>query len=55
MMDAFIVRGIASPIQWILDLRAYGMKISFSTTSEGHVDWRNGDVLEYKDIYFSIA
>ena len=39
----------------MLDLRAYGMKISFSTTSEGHVGWRNGDVLEYKDIHFSIA
>ena len=37
MMDSFIVRGTASPMQWILDLRAYGMKIAFSTTSEGHV------------------
>jgi superfamily II DNA or RNA helicase len=55
MMDSFMVRGTASPMQWMLDLRAYGMKISFSTTSEGHVGWRNGDVLEYKDIHFSMA
>lgn len=38
-----------------MDLRAYGIKIAFSTTSEGHVGWRNGDVLAYKDIHFSIA
>jgi hypothetical protein len=55
MMDSFMVRGTASPMQWMLDLRAYGMKIAFSTTSEGHVGWRNGDVLAYKDIHFSMA
>jgi hypothetical protein len=55
MMDAFMVRGTASPMQWMLDLRAYGMKVSFNTTSQGHVGWRNGDVLEYKDIHFSMA
>ena len=55
MMDAFMVRGTASPMQWMLDLRAYGIKVSFNTTSQGHVGWRNGDVLEYKDIHFSIA
>ena len=55
MMDAFMVRGTASPMQWMLDLRAYGMKVSFNTTSQGHVGWRNGDVLQYKDIHFSMA
>ncbi|WP_460611587.1 hypothetical protein, partial [Hymenobacter terrigena] len=29
MMDSFMVRGTASPMQWMLDLRAYGMKIAF--------------------------
>ena len=42
-------------MQWMLDLRAYSMKILFSTTSEGHVSWQNSNVLEYKDIHFSIA
>jgi hypothetical protein len=36
-MDAFIVRGTASPMQWMLDLRAYSIKVSFNTTSQGHV------------------
>ncbi|KAI7592076.1 hypothetical protein KC316_g2508 [Hortaea werneckii] len=55
MKDAFMVRGTASPMQWMLDLRAYCMKVSLNTTSQGHVGWRNGDVLRYKDIHFSMA
>lgn len=55
MTDAFMVRGTAGPMQWILDLRAYGMKVAFNTTAEGHVGWRDGDVLEYKNIHFSMA
>jgi chemotaxis regulatin CheY-phosphate phosphatase CheZ len=39
----------------MLDLRAYGMKVLFNTMSQGYVGWQNGDVLEYKDIHFSMA
>jgi len=42
-------------MQWILDLRAYGMKIDMNTTSEGHIQWRDGDVLAYKQLSFSMA
>ena len=38
MMDGFMVRGCGSPTQWMLDLRSYGMKIAFNTTSAGHVN-----------------
>jgi len=31
------------PMQWMLDLRTYGMKIHFSTTSDGYIDWDGGD------------
>ncbi|KAI7458059.1 hypothetical protein KC351_g18349, partial [Hortaea werneckii] len=55
MMDSFMVRGCASPMQWMLDLRAYGMKIGMNTTSPGHVDWSNGDTLQYKSLKFSMA
>jgi hypothetical protein len=55
MMDAFMVRGCGSPMQWMLDLRGYGMKIAFNTTSAGHVNWRDGDTLEYKATKFNIA
>ena len=39
----------------MLDLRASGFKVAFNTTSEGHVGWRKGDVLEYKDMRFSMV
>lgn len=55
MMDGFIVRGCGSPMQWMLDLRGYGMKIDFNTTSAGHVNWRDGDTLEYKAVKFNMA
>jgi hypothetical protein len=38
MMDGFMVRGCGSPMQWMLDLRGYGMKIHINTTSAGHVN-----------------
>jgi hypothetical protein len=55
MMDGFMVRGCGSPMQWMLDLRGYGMKIDFNTTSAGHVNWRDGDTLEYKAVKFNMA
>jgi len=55
MMDGFMVRGCGSPVQWMLDLRSYGMKIGFNTTSAGHVNWRDGDTLEYKAVKFNMA
>lgn len=55
MMDGFMVRGCGSPMQWMLDLRSYGMKIAFNTTSAGHVSWRDGDTLEYKGLKFNMA
>ncbi|KAF2824584.1 hypothetical protein CC86DRAFT_258254, partial [Ophiobolus disseminans] len=39
MMDRFMVRGCHSPMQWMLDLRTYGLKIHYNTTSRGHVEW----------------
>lgn len=55
MMDGFMVQGCGSPMQWMLDLRGYGMKIDFNTTSAGHVNWRDGDTLEYKAIKFNMT
>ena len=37
-MDEFMIRGSRAPMQWILDTRAYGRKIHYSTTAAGHVD-----------------
>ena len=55
MMDGFMVRGCGSPMQWMLDLRSYGMKIAFNTTSAGHVNSRDRDTLEYKATKFNMA
>ena len=45
MMKDFMVRGSLSPMQWFLDLRAYGMSIAKHQTSEGRVEWNGDDVL----------
>jgi hypothetical protein len=55
MMSTFMVRGSKSPMQWMLDLRTYGLKIHFNTTSRGHVEWCNGDELLYKSAQFRMA
>jgi len=54
MMDRFMVRGSQGPTQWMLDLRTYGLKIHYNTTSAGHVQWQNGDELCYKDRQFTM-
>ena len=54
MMDRFMVRGSQSPMQWILDLRTYGLKIHYNTTSEGHITWQNDNELLYKNVKFTM-
>ncbi|KAF1828319.1 hypothetical protein BDW02DRAFT_584568 [Decorospora gaudefroyi] len=54
MMDRFMVRGSHGPMQWMLDLRTYGLKIHYNTTSRWHVEW-TGDELLYKELHFSMA
>jgi hypothetical protein len=39
MMDRFIVRDTHSPMQWMLDLRTYRLKIYYNSTARGHVEW----------------
>ncbi|KAL5422171.1 hypothetical protein PMIN06_013128 [Paraphaeosphaeria minitans] len=55
MMDKFMVRGSHSPMQWMLDLRTYGLKIHYNTTSRGHVEWVGQDELLYKEVQFTMA
>jgi hypothetical protein len=55
MMDRFMVRGSHGPMQWMLDLRTYGLKIHYNTTSRGHVEWTGGDKLLYKGLQFNMA
>ncbi|KAK3078742.1 hypothetical protein LTS18_006726, partial [Coniosporium uncinatum] len=55
MMDHFMVRGSHSPMQWMLDLRTYGLKIHYNTTSPGHVGWKGKDELLYKEMNFTMG
>jgi superfamily II DNA helicase RecQ len=55
MMDRFMVRGSHSPMQWMLDLRTYGLKVHYNTTARGHVEWMGKDELLYKDLHFTMA
>ncbi|KAK4889787.1 hypothetical protein LTR49_028772, partial [Elasticomyces elasticus] len=49
-----MARGTAGPIQWLLDLRTYGLKIHYNTTAIGHVNWKDKHTLEYKNIAFTM-
>lgn len=53
--DSFMVQGSHSPIQWILDLRTYGMKIHYNTTTKGHIGWNGREQLLYQGIQFTMA
>ena len=55
MVDKFMVRGTDSPMQWILDLRTYGLKIHYNSTTPGHVGWMGQDRLCYKELTFTMG
>jgi hypothetical protein len=55
LTDTFMVRGTHSPIQWMLDLRTYGLRIHYSSTATGHVSWLGQDELLYKEIHFTMG
>ena len=40
-------------MQWILDLKTYGLKLHFKTISKGKVKWINNKLL-YKAICFTM-
>lgn len=52
-VNHYMIRGSLSPMQWMLDLRAYGMSIAFNTTTQGAIDWV-GDEIVYKNIRFTM-
>ena len=53
MVDKFMIRGSQGAMQWVFDRRAYGMKIHYTSTAEGNVDWV-GNSIRYKQIEFSM-
>jgi hypothetical protein len=55
LTDTFMVRGTHSPVQWMLDLRTYGLSIHYSSTATGHVSWLGQDELLYKEVHFTMG
>ncbi|KAJ5860055.1 uncharacterized protein N7529_007365 [Penicillium soppii] len=55
MVSQFMVRGTNSPMQWLLDLRTYGLKIHYNSTATGHVGWMNQDQLLYQQYSFTMG
>ena len=54
LVDRFMIRGSHSPIHYILDLRAYGLKIARESTTIGHIDW-DRETIFYSGISFSMS
>lgn len=54
MVTQFMVRGTNSPIQWLLDLRSYGMRVHYNSSVPGHIAWAEKDRILYKDIHFTM-
>jgi superfamily II DNA helicase RecQ len=54
MMDKFMIRGTHTPMQWMLDLRAYGMSVHYNGTRDGMVQWE-GDRIRYKTMEMTMA
>ncbi|OKP11118.1 ATP-dependent DNA helicase Q5 [Penicillium subrubescens] len=55
MVTGFMVHGTAGPMEWMMDLRRYGMKIHMNTPTAGHIGWANGDELSYKTMRFTMG
>jgi hypothetical protein len=55
MVTTFMVHGTASPMEWMMDLRRYGMKIHYNTPSDGHIGWEGDDQLSYKTLKFTMG
>jgi hypothetical protein len=55
LQDRFMVYGSNSPMNWILNLRAYGAKLRDNTTSSGFIYWSDdGQKLSYRSLEFTM-
>jgi superfamily II DNA helicase RecQ len=54
MMKSFMLSGTASPMDWMMSLRAYGLAIARQRTAGGSVIWDEDSRLIYKDKRFTM-
>ncbi|KAL4788747.1 hypothetical protein BDV19DRAFT_395784 [Aspergillus venezuelensis] len=55
MVQKFMVRGQHGPVEVLLDWQTFGLKISYNTTTPGHVTWMGQEWLLYKEINFTMG
>ena len=55
LVRRFLVPDTATAAAWMINLRAYGMKIAFTTSSEGHVDWIDEETILYQHLEFTMS
>lgn len=54
-MERYMMMTEPSPMKWIFMTRTYGMKIRYSTTAPGTVQWHRGNRVQYRGTVFSVA
>lgn len=58
-MERFMILGQpgkrAAPIRWIYRMRTYGMKIRYTTTAEGRIQWIGKDTILYPKLRFNMG
>ena len=55
LVDRFLIRGTRTPIDWLLDLRSYGMNIARKMTTTGQLEWEGESLTYGSTISFSIS
>jgi hypothetical protein len=55
LVDLFMVRGTHTPMQWMLDLRTYALRVQMNSTSPGYITWMDTDRILYKEVHFSMG
>ena len=55
MIDRFMIRGFYTPMNWLFDLRVYGMNIVRNTITTGQIDWNNDQISYGGQISFSMS
>ena len=53
-MERFMMMSQPTPMKWIFMTRTYGLKIRYSTTAPGTVQWHRGNRVQYRGIKFSV-
>ena len=55
IIDRFIIRDSHIPIDWLFDLRIYGINIARNTITTGQIDWNNNQISYDGQISFFIS